>query len=90
MGDCDLIHPSGKPEEGSAVDFVLDTVKENPGEIEIVEIGPSTNVALAIRKDPETMKKIWLPASGRITLRKRRNAMLSVARTKRTCRYTGR
>lgn len=66
MGDCDLIHPSGKPEEGSAVDFILDTVKENPGEIEIVEIGPSTNVALAIRKDPETMKKvkkIWLMGS---------------------------
>ncbi len=62
MGDKDLIHPSGKPEEKDAVDFILETVKASPNEIEIIAIGPATNIATAIKKDPETMskvKRIW-------------------------------
>ncbi len=35
MGDADLIHPKGKPQTKGAIDFILDTVRENPGEIEI-------------------------------------------------------
>ena len=58
MGDADLIHPVGKPQEKPAVDFILDTVRENPGEIEIMALGPVTNIALAIQKDPETMKQV--------------------------------
>ena len=42
----------------SAVDFIINTVKANPGEIEIIAIGPVTNIALAIRKDLETMKQV--------------------------------
>ncbi len=42
----------------SAVDFILKTVKENPDEIEIIAIGPVTNIALAIRKDRATMEKV--------------------------------
>ena len=62
MGDADLVHPVGKPQTKSAVDHMLDTVRANPGEIEIVALGPATNLALAIRKDRETMrqvKRIW-------------------------------
>ena len=62
MGDADLIHPKTSANEKSAVDFILETVKENPDEIEIVLLGPATNVALAIDKDPVTMsrvKKFW-------------------------------
>ena len=63
MGEADLIHPKGSPRtDKSAVDFILDTVRENPGEIEIVALGPATNIALAIQKDRETMlkvKRIW-------------------------------
>ena len=62
MGDKDLIHPSGKPSEQDAVDFILETVKKYPDEIEIMAIGPATNIARAILKDPETMshvKHIW-------------------------------
>ncbi|MBP3761526.1 MAG: nucleoside hydrolase [Ruminococcus sp.] len=62
MGDCDLIHPQGICQEMPAVDFILETVKNNPDEIEIVALGPVTNIALAIQQDPETMshvKKIW-------------------------------
>ncbi|MCR4746383.1 MAG: nucleoside hydrolase [Lachnospiraceae bacterium] len=62
MGDADLIHPSGKCEEGDAVDFILETVEKYPNEVEIVALGPATNLARAIEKDAETMgkvKKIW-------------------------------
>lgn len=58
MGDCGLIHPSRKENEKSAVDFILETVKANPNEVEIVSLGPSTNIAEAILKDGETMKKV--------------------------------
>lgn len=58
MGDCDLIHPAGLPETGHAVDAMLDIVENNPGKIEIVTLGPVTNIALAILKAPETMKKV--------------------------------
>lgn len=62
MGDQDLVHPTGKPEKQHAVDFILDTVKKNPDEVELVVLGPATNVALAIMQDRETMshvKHIW-------------------------------
>lgn len=50
-----------------AVDFILDQVKKYPDEIEIIAIGPLTNIALAIQKDKETMKKvkiIWSMGGG--------------------------
>ena len=62
MGDADLIHPKAKVQKKSAVDFILETVKKYPGEVEIIMLGPATNIALAIQKDPETMrgvKRFW-------------------------------
>ncbi len=62
MGDKDLIHPTGQAEKQDAVSFIIDTVKANPGEIEIVSLGPATNIAKAIDQDPMTMmqvKRIW-------------------------------
>ena len=58
MGDMDLIHPKRTAEEEDAIDFILDTVRSSPGEIEIVMLGPATNIAMAIDKDPETMKQV--------------------------------
>ena len=58
MGDCELIHPSILPEKEYAVDAILNSVKTYPNEIELVAIGPVTNIALAIMKDPDTMKKV--------------------------------
>ena len=66
MGDSDIIHPTRKAEEGSGIDFIIDTIKKNPGQIEIVELGPCTNLALAIRKAPDVMKnvkKLWIMGS---------------------------
>ena len=58
MGDNDLIHPTRKAEDKSAVDFIIDTVKADPDEVEIVALGPVTNLALALDKDPEAMKHV--------------------------------
>lgn len=58
MGDSDLIHPALKAESKNAVRAILDLVRENPGEIEIMTIGPVTNIALALLSDPETMKQV--------------------------------
>lgn len=62
MGEADLIHPTGTAQEQDAVSFILDTVKANPGEVELIVLGPATNIANAITEDPETMqqvKMIW-------------------------------
>ena len=59
MSDCNLIHPTVKPIEGiHACDAIIDLVKKYPDEIEIAVIGPVTNLALAMMKDPETMKHL--------------------------------
>lgn len=63
MGDKGLIHPTTKVVEGvHASDAIIELVEKYPNEVEIVAIGPVTNVALAIMKAPETMQKtkaIW-------------------------------
>lgn len=62
MGDRGIIHPSRKPEDKRAVDFILETVAKYPDEIELVVLGPATNIALAIMTDREVMshvKHIW-------------------------------
>lgn len=58
MGDAGIIHPKGRAQKTNAVDFMLKTIKENPGEVEIVALGPVTNIALAIDKDRKTMQKV--------------------------------
>lgn len=58
MGDMGLAVPDCVPEKEHAVEAILRIVGENPDEIEIVALGPATNIALAMMKDPETMKKV--------------------------------
>lgn len=58
MGDLNLIHPTLSPEREHAVDAILRIVESNPNEIEIVTIGPVTNIALAIMKNKEVMGKV--------------------------------
>lgn len=58
MGDMGLIHPKSKAEDKHAIDFIIETVKKHPGEIELIALGPATNIALAILKDHDTMKKV--------------------------------
>ena len=58
MGEADLVHPKGMAQEMDAVSFILDAVRQNPGEVELVVLGPATNIALAMDRDPETMRQV--------------------------------
>ena len=67
MGNCDLIHPTTTAAKEHAVFAMLELIKKHPGEVEIVALGPVTNIALAIMMDRETMKKvkhIWSMGTG--------------------------
>jgi len=46
-------YPKLKPRPGRAADFIIDTIRANPGEVVLYCAGPLTNIALAIRMDPE-------------------------------------
>lgn len=58
MGDLDLIHPTQTPQSGHGVDFIIEMVKQYPNEVEIAIIGPATNIALAIMKEPKVMAQV--------------------------------
>lgn len=58
MGDLDLIHPTQTPQTGHGVDFIIEMVKQYPNEVEIAIIGPATNIALAIMKEPKVMAQV--------------------------------
>ena len=40
-----------KPEARSAIDFLVSTVRQHPGQVTILAIGPLTNIAIAMRMD---------------------------------------
>ena len=44
--------PKIQVQQEHAVDFIIRKVRESPGQVTIVPIGPLMNIALAIRKDP--------------------------------------
>lgn len=52
------IDPQNEPRlTNNAIDKIISIIKENP-EITIVTLGPLTNIALAIKRNPEIMKKV--------------------------------
>ncbi len=58
MGDIGLIHPAKKPSDINAVDYILDTIANDPDEIDVVMLGPATNIALAILHDRAVMSRV--------------------------------
>jgi inosine-uridine nucleoside N-ribohydrolase len=45
--------PTTKPAPGAAAEFMIEQVRRYPHQVTIIEAGPMTNLALAIRLDPE-------------------------------------
>ena len=52
FGATMLLSPIKLPDEAGAVDYLIDTVRSSPGEITVAALGPLTNVAAAIERDP--------------------------------------
>jgi len=58
LGYAKLPEPRIKPVVQHGCDFLIEQVMSNPGEITLVAIGPLTNVAMAIRKEPNFAKSL--------------------------------
>jgi purine nucleosidase len=58
MGDTGLPLHGREPHPGHAVDALLETAGRYPGEVELVTLGPLTNVAMALHRDPSFARKV--------------------------------
>ena len=47
-----------RPNEKSAADFIVETVRRYPGEVTLIAIGPLQNIADALRKEPDLGKYV--------------------------------
>ncbi|GAA1635820.1 nucleoside hydrolase [Nonomuraea maheshkhaliensis] len=56
LGDVVLPAPERGPAEGHAVDYLVETLRAAPGEITLVAVGPLTNLALAVRREPRVVE----------------------------------
>ncbi|WP_340236776.1 nucleoside hydrolase [Sulfitobacter pontiacus] len=55
----DLPEPTMPMAEGHAVDFIIDTLRENaPGTVTLCPLGPLTNIATALQKAPDIADRI--------------------------------
>jgi purine nucleosidase len=52
MGDSSLPRATQRPEPGHAVDAIAELAGRYPGELEIVSLGPLTNLAVALLRQP--------------------------------------
>ena len=58
LGEATLPEPIVALQQQHAVDYIIQAVGEAPGEITLCPIGPLTNIALAIVKQPDIIGKI--------------------------------
>ena len=58
LGGVNLEKDDSLIQEKSAYDFILETINKYPNEVDIITLGPLTNLAICIEKDLETMKKV--------------------------------
>ena len=58
LGYAKLPEPRTQPTIQHGCDFLIEKVMSNPGEITLVAVGPLTNVAMAIRKEPKFAKSL--------------------------------
>jgi len=53
LGRADPPRPAASPSDRSAVEAIVGLARERPGEVMLVATGPLTNVALALREEPD-------------------------------------
>ncbi|WP_375387188.1 nucleoside hydrolase [uncultured Amnibacterium sp.] len=53
LGDRGIVRPEPVVQPESAADFLVRTAAEHPGRVDLHPLGPLTNVALALDRDPE-------------------------------------
>ena len=58
LGEANLPEPKAKPVPQHAIDYLIERFLAEPGEISLFAIGPLTNIALAIRKEPRFAKAV--------------------------------
>lgn len=58
FGDIKLKSPKQKAIGHNAAEFIVEQLNQYPGEITLVPIGPLTNIALALEKDPGITEKV--------------------------------
>lgn len=58
MGDIGLPLRGRTPADGHAVDVLLDKTRQHAGEITLVTLGPLTNVAVALLRDPGMAQRV--------------------------------
>ena len=52
VGNVELPHTDRGPEAESAADMLVRLAHEHPGELDVIAIGPLTNLAIALKQDP--------------------------------------
>ncbi len=58
MGNLNLPSPKAQAVDESAADFIIRSASESPGTISLVAVGPLTNIAEAVKKDPSLPSKV--------------------------------
>ena len=58
LGGIELPEPKLQPSSQHAVDLIIEKIMAVPGEITLVPIGPLTNIALALRKEPHIAQHV--------------------------------
>lgn len=62
MGGMDLDEPALRPSDGHAVDAIIGLARAHPGELDLITLGPLTNLALAAKLEPrlpELLRSVW-------------------------------
>ncbi|MBZ9935709.1 nucleoside hydrolase [Mesorhizobium sp. BR1-1-16] len=58
MGDIGLPLSGRRPDEGHGVDKMIEVILSRPGEITLVTLGPLTNVAVALAREPRLAQAV--------------------------------
>ena len=57
LGDVGFPPPAGAPSGEHAADQIIRLGREQPGELDLLAVGPLTNLGLALRRDPDALAR---------------------------------